>query len=402
MALLSVAEARARVLAGVTALAGETVPLALADGRTLAEDLAARRTQPPFRASAMDGYALRAGDATEGAVLHVIGEAPAGRAFAGHIGTGETVRIFTGAPVPDDADAVLIQENAEMLDDGRMRVLTPVAIGRNIRPAGLDFATGDLLLPRGTRLSWRTLALAAAMDYPTVPVVRRPRVAILATGDELVRPGDAAGPDQIVASNAYGLAAFVNAHGGEAIDLGIVSDRRDELIARIGAALADAPDVLVTLGGASVGDHDLVHETLGRLGLDLGFWKVAMRPGKPLMFGQIGSTRVLGLPGNPVSSLVGTVLFVGPLLAALQGRDAEAEPRLVTARLGAGLAANDSRADYLRATFETGSDGVPVATAFAQQDSSMLRRFAGCSCLILRPPHAAAADAGSIVRIIPL
>lgn len=402
MAMLSVAEARALVLADVATLPSEDVALSEAAGRTLARDLPARRTQPPFRASAMDGYAVRARDAVEGAVLTVVGEAPAGRAHAGRVGPGETVRIFTGAPVPDGADAILIQENTESLADKRIRVTEAVAEGRNIRAAGLDFTEGETLLKTGHRLTWRTLALAASMDYPTVPVVRRPRVAILATGDELARPGDTLGPDQIIASNAFGIAAFVADLGGVAIDLGIARDTQDDLVARISDAMADLPDVLVTLGGASVGDHDLVRASLSRLGLDLSFWNVAMRPGKPLMFGRLDATRVLGLPGNPVSSLVGAVLYLGPLLGTLLGRDVSTDPAVVPARLGADLKANDGRADYLRATLHPSADGIPTATAFDSQDSSMLRRFADCDCLILRPPYAPQLQAGARIDIIRL
>jgi molybdopterin molybdotransferase len=401
--MISVAEARALVLAGVATLPPEDVALGRANGRTLARDLAARRTQPPFRASAMDGYAVQAADTVgSDATLRVIGEAPAGRAYEGRIAAGETVRIFTGAPVPDGADAVLIQENTQIIDATHIRVAEPVAPGRNIRAAGLDFQAGDSLLKAGTRLDWRTLALAAAMDYPLVPVTRRPRVAILATGDELVAPGDPMRPDQIVASNSFGLAAFVETTGGVAINLGIVRDDRGELVARIEAAIADAPDVLVTLGGASVGDHDLVREALGRLGIDLSFWKIAMRPGKPLMFGRLGATRVLGLPGNPVSSLVGAVLFLGPLLGALMGHDIADTPAIQPAKLGAPLKANDGRADYLRARLSVGVDGTPIATAFETQDSSMLRRFADCDCLILRAPYAPPLDAGAEISIIRL
>jgi molybdopterin molybdotransferase len=400
--MLSVAEARARVLEGAAVLPFEDVPLGDADGRTLGQDLPARRTQPPFDVSAMDGYAVRAEDATDGATLAVIGEAPAGRAFAGMIGPGEAVRIFTGAPVPSGADAVLIQENTALAADGHIRVTEPVARGRNIRVAGLDFAAGTVLLQAGDRLNWRTVALAAAMNYPTVPVIRRPRIAILATGDELVRPGEAIGRDQIVASNSFGLAAFVTNAGAVPIDLGIVRDDRDELVSRIGAAMAMEPDVLVTLGGASVGDHDLVREALGRAGLDLGFWKVAMRPGKPLMFGRLGSCRVLGLPGNPVSSLVGAVLFLGPLIGKLSGRDVTREPATTAALLGADLRQNDTRADYLRASLACPANGLPIATAFETQDSSMLGRFAACDCLILREPLAGPAKAGDEVAIIRL
>ena len=403
MALLSVAEARARVLADVATLPAEEVTLSAATGRTLARDLAARRTQPPFRASAMDGYAVRAEDteATK-ATLEVIGEAPAGRAFSGIVGPRQAVRIFTGAPVPEGADAVLIQENTELRDEARIEVTEAVTPGRNIRATGLDFTEGEMLLCAGTRLDWRSIALAAAMNYPSVPVCRAPRVAILATGDELVLPGEMAGPDQIIASNSFGIASFVAAHGGIPIDLGIAGDNRRDLIERVSRAIGDAPDILVTLGGASVGDHDIVRETLGTLGLDLGFWKVAMRPGKPLMFGRLATTRVLGLPGNPVSSLVGAVLYLGPLVSTLLGRGAAGDPSLVPAHLGADLKANDSRADYIRATLSMDSAGMLVATAFETQDSSMLRRFAQSDCLILRAPHAPDARAGDLVSIIRL
>lgn len=402
MALLPVSEARDRILDGASALTAETVPLAEANGRTLAVDLVARRTQPPFNASAMDGYALRGADATEGAVLRVIGEAPAGRAFEGHIGPGEAVRIFTGAPVPEGADTVLIQENAEALPESKVRVVEAPATGRNIRIAGLDFRDGDTLLKAGQRLDWRHIALAAAMNYPDLTVTRRPRVAILATGDELVAPGGHPRADQIIASNSYGLAALVTAAGGEAIDLGIAPDNRADLIARIQSAITQEIEVLVTLGGASVGDHDLVREALGAVGLDLAFWKIAMRPGKPLMFGRLGNTRVLGLPGNPVSSLVGGVLFLRPLIGALSGRDVASEPLVEKAVLATDLKANDSRADYLRATLQPGADGLPRVTPFETQDSAMLSRFVAADCLLLRAPHATAGRPGDHVNIIRL
>lgn len=402
MALLSVSDARARILDGASALPVENVPLVDANGRTVAVDLVARRTQPPFNASAMDGYALRGADAMAGAVLHVIGEAPAGRAFEGHIGPGEAVRIFTGAPVPEGADTVLIQENAEALPDGTVRVIEAPATGRNIRLAGLDFCDGETLLKAGQRLDWRHIALAAAMNYPELPVVRRPRIAILATGDELVAPGGSPRADQIIASNSYGLAALVTAAGGEAIDLGIAPDNRTDLIARIQSAISEEIEVLVTLGGASVGDHDLVREALGAVGLDLAFWKIAMRPGKPLMFGRLGNTRVLGLPGNPVSSLVGGVLFLRPLIGALSGRDIRDEPLVEKAVLATDVRANDSRADYLRAALTAGTDGLSRVTPFETQDSAMLSRFVAADCVLLRAPHAPAGLAGDPVEIIRL
>lgn len=402
MALLPVSEARARILDGVSRLPAETVPLADANGRTLAADLVARRTQPPFNASAMDGYAVRGADAKAGAVLDVIGEAPAGRAFDAVIGPGEAVRIFTGAPVPDGADTVLIQENAEALPGSKVRVIEAPAAGRNVRLAGLDFRDGETLLKAGQWLDWRHIALAAAMNYPDLPVTRRPRVAILATGDELVAPDGDPRADQIIASNSYGLAALVTAAGGQAIDLGIAPDNRADLIDRIANAVTRETEVLVTLGGASVGDHDLVRDALGAVGLDLAFWKIAMRPGKPLMFGRLGPTRVLGLPGNPVSSLVGGVLFLRPLIGALLGREITNEPHIEQATLATDIKANDSRADYLRATLLPGTAGLPLVAPFDLQDSAMLSRFVAADCLLLRAPNAPAAHAGDHVEIIRL
>jgi molybdopterin molybdotransferase len=400
MTLLSVADARARILEGAAALPQEWVPLAAAHGRTLSADLIARRTQPPFAASAMDGYALRGADASDGAILTVIGEAPAGRAFSGRIGPGETVRIFTGAPVPDGADTVLIQENVDVLPDNRIRVTEAPAVGRNIRAEGLDFRQGETLLHAGHRLDWKDIALAAAMNYPDLPVSRAPRIGILATGDELVAPGSTPRADQIIASNSYGLAAFVASRGGVPVDLGIAPDDRADLIRRLTAATTGEIDVLVTLGGASVGDHDLVREALGAVGLDLAFWKIAMRPGKPLMFGRLADTRVIGLPGNPVSSLVGAILFLGPLIGALSGQAVDGQPSIETAILAADMKPNDSRADYIRATLTSHDDGLPRANPFDVQDSSMLRRFVSADCLIIRPLHAPAAAAGERVQII--
>ncbi|MDR3376869.1 MAG: molybdopterin molybdotransferase MoeA [Ancalomicrobiaceae bacterium] len=403
MALLSLEEARARVLDRVVALAGEEVELMAANGRTLAEDLAARRTQPPFDVSAMDGYAVRAVDVAHcPADLAVIGAVPAGYAFDGSVGPGQAVRIFTGAPMPAGADAVLIQENTAISGEGRVTALEPVAEGRNVRRAGLDFTAGDVLLRRGHRLSWRDVAIAAAMNHPSVKVTRRPRVAILATGDELVRPGATPGAAQIVASNSFAVAAFTQAQGGEAIDIGIVPDDLGQTVERIRHGLALGVDVLVTFGGASVGDHDLVHQALVTAGADVNFWKVALRPGKPLMSARIGATRILGMPGNPVSSMVGAVLFLGPLIGALLGRDVTGEPATEPAILGAALKENDGRADFLRATLAPLATGLPIATAFERQDSAMLSRFVAADCLILREPHAPPADAGDSCRIVRL
>ena len=399
--LLSVEEALARILTtAAVPLETEIVPLANGFGRTLSRDLPALRTQPPFAVSAMDGYAVRAADTQSPMSLQVVGQSAAGARFDGRLAPGEAVRIFTGAPVPEGADAILIQEDAERSED-RVAARQPVAGNRHIRAAGLDFAEGEIGIVAGTRLNPAELALCAAMNHPAVPVVRKPRVAILATGDELVSPGETPGPDQIVASNSFAVAAIVKAAGGVPVDLGIVGDDMDRLVAAIDRATASGADVLVTLGGASVGDHDLVQAALVRAGMDLSFWKIAMRPGKPLMHGRIGPLRVLGLPGNPVSSIVCGILFLRPLVRALCGdREAGRDPT-EPARLAVDLPANDQRQDYLRGTlrFPEGA-GPPLASANRAQDSSMLRILAGAGCLIVRPPHAPAASVGDDCRII--
>jgi molybdopterin molybdotransferase len=403
--LLPVDEAIRRIVAGAALVAAERIALRDADGRTLAEPLAATRTQPPFPASAMDGYAVRSADvAREGATLTVIGIAAAGGHFGGSVGPGEAVRIFTGAPVPSGADAVLIQEDAETVDATTIRAREGVPTGKNIRPAGFDFRSGETLLAAGRRLGMREIATAAAMNHATISVRRRPRIALLATGDELVAPGIKPGPDQIVASNGIAVAALVRSVGGAPHDLGIAPDDAAAIGAAVDGATELPADVLVTLGGASVGDHDLVQQTLTAKGMTLDFWKIAMRPGKPLMFGQLPRPNgepmaVLGLPGNPVSSLVCAILFLRPLIAALLG-ESPGDPT-EAAILGAGMAANDTRQDYVRATLAEG-DGLPVATAFTTQDSSMLSVLVRSDCLIVRPPHAPAAKAGHPCRIVRL
>lgn len=396
MSLLPVGEATERLLAGVEPLAAETVSLADALGRVLANDLKALRNQPPFAASAMDGYAVRAAETKAGATLKVVGMSRAGKRFSGALGSGEAVRIFTGAPAPDGADAVLIQENAERGDD-TVRVLQPVAAGRNIRPAGLDFKAGDVRLLAGRVLDPHAISLAASMGCATLSVRRRPRVAILANGDELVPPGAESGPDQIVSSNSIGLAALVREIGGEAIDLGIAPDGLDAIRAHVGRA--SGADILVITGGASVGEHDLVQEALTARGMRLDFWKIAMRPGKPLMVGKLGDMRVLGLPGNPVSTFVCAELFLKPLIRAMLSLPPA--PKIVTARLGAPMPANDSREDYVRARL-TGDEGDRTATPFPLQDSSMLSTLADADALIVRPPGAPAAAEGDTVRILLL
>lgn len=401
--LLPVDEALQRLLAGVEPLGSEQVSLAEAVGRVLASDLHARRTQPPFPASAMDGYAVRAEDiATLPAYLRPAGESVAGKRFSGTLQPGEAVRIFTGAPVPEGADTVLLQEDAIVHEDGRIEATEATARGRHIRKAGLDFSEGEKLLATGRVLDAAALALAAAANHPVLDVARKPVVAILATGTELVAPGATPGPDQIVASNTYAIMALVQQAGGRSIDLGIVSDDLGALDDAIRRARESGADVLVTLGGASVGDHDLVKDALGAAGMELDFWKIAMRPGKPLMYGRLGELRVLGLPGNPVSSIVCGHLFLKPLVAALTGQTYEHDIR--SAVLGTPMGANESRRDYVRAVVasaEHHGDQL-VATPFATQDSSMLKTLAEANALIIREPHAPPADAGDPCKVLML
>ncbi|MDH4439383.1 MAG: molybdopterin molybdotransferase MoeA [Rhizobium sp.] len=402
MSLLPVEEALERLLAGARPItATETVLLHDANGRVLAEDLTAKLTQPPFHASAMDGYALRAADAsTPGAVLRVIGQSAAGHAFGGTVGAGEAVRIFTGAPVPEGADSVVLQEDISVLDEGQVRSAVAISQGRHIRPRGQDFAEGDVALTAGTRLDFRQLTLAAAMNHPSLPVYRRPRVAILATGDELVAPGGHPAASQIIGSNTFGIAALARDNGAEVIDLGIAGDTRESILAAVERARGSGADVLVTLGGASVGDHDLVQPTLVSAGMELDFWRIAMRPGKPLMVGRLGEMHVLGLPGNPVSSLVCGLLFLEPLLCRL-GRQSGSR-RMTTAILANGMPANDKRQDYVRARLTRTENADLQAESFGKQDSSMMRIFSQSDCLIVRPPNAPAAAPGERVNILLL
>ncbi|TXN50362.1 molybdopterin molybdotransferase MoeA, partial [Methylobacterium sp. WL18] len=370
--------------------------------RTLAADVAASRTQPPFPASAMDGYAVRFADASVvGASLRLIGTSAAGHGFPGRIGPGEAVRIFTGAPVPEGADAILIQEDAEAEGES-VRVMEAVEQSRFIRRAGLDFTAGETLLVAGMTLDARRLALAAAAGHPELSVRRRPRVAILATGDELVEPGAVPAWDQIVASNSLALAALSAEAGAEIIDLGIAADDHGALEDAFRRAREARADLLITLGGASVGDHDLVQAALAREGLELGFWRVALRPGKPLMHGRLGDMLVIGLPGNPVSSIVCGLLFVVPAIRALQGDPQAGADRSEPATLARDLPANDGRADYMRATLALEPGRLPVADPEKRQDSSMLAVLGRAEALLIRAPHEPAATAGDPCRIIRL
>jgi molybdopterin molybdotransferase len=398
---MPVADALAAILAGAEPLAEEMVALDAAHRRVLARDLAALRTQPPQAMSAMDGYAVRSVDASHAAArLKVIGEIAAGRPFGRSVGAGEAARIFTGGVIPEGADAVVIQEDTVV--EGEHVTITEAAIsGRHIRPAGVDFRQGDVLLTAGSRLSDRDLSLAASMNYPKLPVCRRPKVALLATGDELVMPGSSPAPGQIVYSNGYALRALAHDAGAETLDLGIAADTIEATTKGIRSAREAGVDILITTGGASVGDHDLVKRSLEAEGVAMAFWRIAMRPGKPMMHGRLGGIRVIGLPGNPVSSYVCAFLFLVPLIRAMSGQTA-VHHRRDTAQLGRGLAANDMREDYLRARLEVGRDGVLIATPVNHQDSSLLGNLAAARALIIRPPLAAESLAGSTCDILRL
>ncbi|MCD7109755.1 molybdopterin molybdotransferase MoeA [Rhizobium sp. DKSPLA3] len=402
MSLLPVEDALASLLSAARPVTEtEVVAIGNAQGRVLARDLASRLTHPPFDSSAMDGYALRAEDIAEiGAIVTVIGESAAGNRFPGTVLSGQAVRIFTGAPVPAGADTVLIQEDAAPLDGHRIQTRFVPARGRHIRPRGQDFREGDVVLRADDRLDAGRLTVAAGMNHAHLDVFRRVRVAILATGDELLPPGSTLGPDQIIASNTLGIAAIARENGAEIIDLGIAPDSKASIEERLAAAQDAGADILVTLGGASVGDHDLVQSTLVGAGMVLDFWRIAMRPGKPLMVGRLGDMQVLGLPGNPVSSLVCGLLFLEPLVRALG--HLQARHRLAAATTAGPLPANDKRQDYIRARLDRQSDGSLSATAFERQDSSMMQTFALSDALIVRAPGAPAADTGSPCTVLLL
>jgi molybdopterin molybdotransferase len=398
VALISVAEALDHVLAHAAPLPPEQVALDDALGRVLAADLKALRTQPPADVSAMDGYAARSSDVANVPVqLSVIGEVAAGRPFTAAVGAGEAARIFTGGVMPAGADTVVVQEITERAGNA-VTVLKPVSKGRHIRRQGLDFRRGDTLFSAGHRLSARDLALLAGMNHPNVPVHRRPKLALFATGDELVPPGQEPGPGQIVYSNGFALAALARQDGAAVVDLGLVKDELEPTIAAVRAAREAAADILVTTGGASVGEYDLVHKAFAAEGMKLSFWKVAMRPGRPLMHGRLGGMQVLGLPGNPVSAYVCAFLFLVPLIRRMSGRSDLALPT-ESALLGSDLPANDERADYLRATLGHAAEG-PIATPFPVQDSSMMVPLAKADCLIVREPYAPASAAGSHCAIV--
>ena len=394
--LISIEEALARLFALCPVLAAETVDLRAAAGRVLAAPVLARLTQPPFAASAMDGYAIRERDHRAGAVLTVVGESAAGRGFGGAVTDGNAVRIFTGAPVPEGAERVVLQEDVTR-EGARITLGNRLESGANIRPAGQDFREGDRIeAPR--RLRPADLGLIAAMNQSQVQVARRPVVALIATGDELVMPGEVPGPDQIVASNSFALAAMAEAEGAEVRLLPIARDSEESL--RNLLTLAADADLIVTIGGASVGDHDLVGKVAGDMGLERAFWKIAMRPGKPLMAGRIAGSVLLGLPGNPVSSIVCGHLFMLPMLRAMQGLPQGPAPR-ATARLAEDLPANGPREHYMRATLDR-TCAMPVIRPFDRQDSALLSILTRADALLVRPAGDGPVAAGTEVSYVPI
>jgi molybdopterin molybdotransferase len=399
MALLPVDEARARILDGVKPLASESLALDQAMGRVLAKPVIAKRDQPPFAASAMDGYAFRHQDVEQlPSLLKVIGTSGAGHAFKGTFKPGTAVRILTGAPVPTGADTIVIQENTTR-DGDLLQVLQATPKGKNIRRAALDFAKGDELLTVGTKLRARDMGLAAAANAPKLQVRKQPHVALFTTGDELVLPGQKARPDQIYSSNSHAIAALAQQFGARVSNLGIIPDHPAATRRAVTKALS--ADIVLTTGGASVGDHDYVQGAFKACGVNIGFWKIAMRPGKPFMYGRKGKTHVMGLPGNPVSALITARLFLRPLIARLLDCD-DGSDAPVLAELTAAMPANDDRQDYVRATLTVEPDGRRKVAPFAMQDSSMQRTLQLATALIIRPAHAPAANPGDVVPLLLL
>lgn len=397
MSLLPVDEALKAILSRVPPVTREQVPLHDSLGRVLASPVIAQHDQPPFNASAMDGYAMRAADVTEGASLRVIGMSQAGAGFSGTIGTGEAVRIFTGAPLPDGADTVIMQEEAVREGDF-VRFTAPARPGHSVRPKGNDFATGDILIETGSRLTPMQIAVAAAANRASLTVARRPRIGLVATGDELVLPGTALGADQIVASNSFGLAAMLAPYAEAVTDHGIIADDPDRLRQRLSDAFDAAPDILITTGGASVGEHDLVQGVLKELGVQLDFWRINMRPGKPLMFGTRGKTLVFGLPGNPVSAMVTAIAFIKPALRAWLGYG---EPDHWRLPLAGPTPPNTARRHFMRARLiqtPTGPEVLPIS----QTDSGHTSSLAYADMLIVQPEHDAGQPTGAIVETFPI
>ncbi len=392
--MISVEEALSHILDLFEPVGTERISISQAQGRVLAEDVVATHDQPPFASSAMDGYAVRAEDAEIGTKLSVVGESAAGRGFDGALGAGEAVRIFTGAPVPEGAGKVIVQENIRRAQ-GKIEIADGPNESDFIRPAGGDFKTGTRL-PAPRRLGPSDIGLIAAMNVARVTVRRRPSIALLATGDELAPPGGELGPDQIASSNNYALKALIEQFGGTARLLPIARDDEDSLRAILD--LCEDADAIVTLGGASVGDHDLVRKVAQESGLETSFYKVAMRPGKPLMAGRYNATPMIGLPGNPVSALVCGHVFLRPALDAMLGLERAALPR-ETAILAADLGPNGARSHYMRAKLDSTTNALTVK-AFDRQDSSLMSVLAQADALLVRPPHDPAKRAGEAVQIV--
>ena len=398
--MMPVDEALERIIRKLPALGAETVPLSAANGRVLAKPLVSTHNQPPFDSSAMDGYAVRADEVFPGKPLKLAGTAQAGARFIGMMQPGQCVRIFTGAPLPIGADSVIIQEDATA-NGNQISFAKAVKPGANVRKQGFDFRRGAELLPAGTALTPQMLSLAAGANQPRLTVTRRPRIAILATGDELVPPGTPLGPDQIVASNSYGLSALLAPYAEDILDLGIVADDKPKLDAKLLEAFDAGVDILITTGGASVGERDYVQEVLKDLGVELDFWKLRMRPGKPLMFGTRGKTLVFGLPGNPVSALVTATVILKPALRALLGHAAPLWPRIGVPTL-ASLPPNGPRRHYMRGNLSRNEIGFLQVTPIFQTDSGHSSSLALADALIVQPEDHPGAPPGEIVEVIPL
>ncbi len=398
--MIPVDEALERIIARLPDLGTETVPLGNANGRVLAKPLTSSHNQPPFDSSAMDGYAVRAGEVFPGKPLKLAGTSQAGTRFVGMMGYGQCVRIFTGAPMPIGADAVVMQEDATANGNqiGFARTIKP---GTNVRKMGFDFRRGAELLPAGTVVTPQMLSLAAGANQPSLTVTRRPRIAILATGDELVPPGTSLGPDQIVASNTFGLTALLAPYAESILDVGIVPDDKPKLDAKLLEAFDAGVDILITTGGASVGERDYVQEVLKDLGVELDFWKLRMRPGKPLMFGTRGRTLVFGLPGNPVSAFVTASVILKPALRALQGHPDPLWPRIGVPVLAA-LPPNGPRRHYLRGNLSRNEIGFLQVTPILETDSGHSSSLALADALIVQPEDHPGAPPGEIVEVIPL
>ena len=401
--LLPVDDARARILEGLVPGDAERCALAEAMGRVVASDVASRLSLPPEAVSAMDGYAIRVADCqTVGTTLTRIGESAAGRPWDGRLGPGQAVRIFTGAVVPDGADGIILQEDVEAGSETDGAVITVNEVPRDgqfIRPAGLDVTAGDIILTAGTVMSARLISLATSAGHTDISVWRRPHIGVLSTGDELVLPGDVPERGQIISSNATYLAAFIRACGAVPVDLGIARDRAGAMLEQVRAASLPL-DMVVTTGGASVGTHDHLVSDLSSAGTELGFWKIAMRPGKPLLHGRIDGIPLLGLPGNPVSSAVCANIFLRPAIAQLSG--SKHRPQMIAAELTEALRENDQRQDYLRSSLRYGEDGRARVTPARKQDSSMISIYANADALIVRPPFDAAKSAGDQVMVMRL